>query len=197
MGAGFVNLPLGGRGIFLSADEWASTVGTWTETRAAGGNYFKRKTANAETANIFVNISRAIQRIAAASVNLPLGTEVQSGGLFTGFDLIYTVGTADLTSLTPTLYQTTYVNDVAPSVAASPGGTISPKTLLGVTPTAITVTPITAQALPYAVNFQLATPYIIGNNAPDVSDWLELAVVDAGSTVFDLYGVTLKFNANR
>lgn len=191
-----VNMALGARGIFISADEWASTVGTWTETRAAGGNYYKRKTAAAETALIFCNISRAIQRLAGSSVNVPLGTELQSGGLITGFDLIYTIATADLTSLTPALYQTTYVNNTAPSVA-SPGGTISAQKLLGTTVTAQTTTPIAAQALPYAVRFGLQTPYIIGKNQPEVSDWLELAVVDGGSTVFDLYGVVLQLADNR
>jgi hypothetical protein len=196
MGAGFVNLPLGARGIFISADQFATTVGTFTETRDAGGNYYKRKTGAEETAYAFCNISRAIQRLASASVNTPLGTEVQGGGLITGFDLIYAIGTADLTSLTPALYQTTYSNDVAPSVM-SPGGTISPQLLLGVTKTAIIATPIAAQALPYAVRFVLTTPYTIGANQPEISDWLELAIDDGGSSVFDLYGAVLQLANNR
>ncbi len=57
-------------------------------------------------------------------------------------------------------------------------------------------TPVATQAQPYVAKFALTTPYDIGQMKGAVSDWLELAVVDAGSTVFDLYGVLLKFQAN-
>lgn len=189
-----VNLPLGNRGIFLPAWEWLFPNGTWTLTRAAAGDYYMLKTAAAATTNPAVNISKAIKRILAASpnapsVNSPFGGELQEGGIFTGFDLIYNIGTADLTSLTPTLYETLYQNNTADAVA-------TPSTLVSY-PTSGVATLVKVQTLNYVTKFALASPYIIGKNYDDVSDWLELAVVDAGTTVFALYGVMLKFNANR
>jgi hypothetical protein len=188
------NLPLGPMGIFLPATEWIFPDGTWTLTRTAAGNYYQLKTAGAATTHPAVNISKAIRRILAAggtipSINSPLGAELQEGGLFTGFDLIYSIGTAALTSLTPSLYETAYVNDVAPAVT-SPGGTLLSY------PTSGVAVPVATQAQPYNFGFALTTPYDIGQNEGAVSDWLELAVVDAGSSVFGLYGVLLKFQAN-
>lgn len=190
------NQPLGTMGIFVPAatGEWIFPNGTWTLTRGAAGNYFQRKTAGAATTNPAVNISKAIARAlaappVAASVNAPQGAEVQQGGLFTGFDLVYAIGTAGLTSLTPALYETAYANNVAPAVT-SPGGAILSF------PTSGVAVPVATQTQPYDFKFQLTTPYLVAQNLTDTSDWLELAVVDAGSSVFDLYGVFLKFQAN-
>lgn len=194
-----VNQPQGEMGIFIGVPTCLFIGGTWTPTRGAAGNYFNRKTGAAETANIAVNISRAIRRIRAAtfalaSPNLPLGAELQEGGLLTGFDLIYAIGTADLTSLTPTLYETLYANAAAPVVSANPGGAILSWPTTGV------ATPVALQAdptKPYVAKFQLTTPYVIGRNVGLVSDWLELAIVDPGTSVFDFYGLLLKFQANK
>jgi hypothetical protein len=190
-----INLPLNPMGIFVPALEWTFPNGTWTATRGAGGNYFMRKTAGAATTNPAVNLNKAIARTLQASpsvqsVNAPQGSEIQGGGLFTGFDLIYAIGTAGLTSLTPALYETLYQNNTAPAIT-SPGGVINSS------PTSGVAVPITTQAQPYDFKFALTTPYLIGQNFTDVSDWLELVVVDPGTSVFDLYGVMLKFDANR
>lgn len=195
-----VNLPQGARGILLSASEWAFPNGTWTPTRVAGGNYTELKTAGAATTNPFINLSTSINRVQSGSINGPQGTEIQDGGLLTGFDLFYQITTAGLTSLTPTLYKTTLLNNAAPSVNASPGGIITAVSLLtaaGTTPIVGGVTPVASQTQPYAIRYQIATPYIVGANVSNLQDFLELAVVDPGSSVFALYGIGLLFNANR
>lgn len=189
------NLPLGTRGIFIPATsaDWAFPDGTWTLTRGAAGNYFMRKTAGAATTHPVVNISRAIRRTLAAatpSVNSPLGGELQEGGLFTGFNLVYAVGTAGLTSINAATYETLYANNAAP-VVSSPGGAVISF------PTSGVALPVATQAQPYLVLLANTTPYLIGQNLATVSDWIELAVVDAGSSVFDLYGVLIKMNANQ
>jgi hypothetical protein len=189
-----VNFPLGSRGILLSSEEWGYPDGTWTLERNAAGNYSYQKTAAAATTHPFVNISRAISRVRSSSVNAPLGTELQSGGLLTGFDLFYSIATAGLTSLTPTLYQTPIVNNTAIAPVAV-GGTISPFALLTSNgPTSIVATPVATQANPYSVRYTLGTPYIIGANIADVEDFFELVVVDPGTSVFNLYGIGLLLN---
>jgi hypothetical protein len=188
------NLPLGQRGIWVpaSTNGWFFASGTWTNTRIAAGNYYQLKTAGAATTIAVVNLARAVQRALSAlpvSVNVPMGSEVQAGGLLTGIDLVYSIGTAALTSLTPLAYQTSYVNNVAASINASPGGAISLVTLSAV--------PVATQTNPYSVAWQFATPYLIGANGTGVADFLEFSIVDAGSSVFGIYGILLKFNANR
>ena len=188
------NLPLGQRGIWVpaSTNGWFFASGTWTNTRIAAGNYYQLKTAGAATTIAVLNLARAVQRALSAlpvSVNVPMGSEVQAGGLLTGFDLVYSIGTAALTSLTPLAYQTSYVNNVAASINASPGGAISLVTLSAV--------PVATQTNPYSVAWQFATPYLIGANGTGVADFLEFSIVDAGSSVFGIYGILLKFNANR
>jgi len=189
-----VNLPLGNRGIWVPGTDgaWEYYGATWTPTRTAAGNYNNLKTAAAATSYAVVNLAKAIQRALSAlavSVNAPLGAELQAGGLFTGFDLVYSIATAGLTSLTPLAYQTSYANNVAPSINASPGGIISLATLSAV--------PVATQANPYDVSWQFASPYLIGANAVGVADFLEFAIVDPGTAVLTIYGILLKFNANR
>ena len=189
-----VNFPLGSRGILLSAEEWGYPDGTWTLERNAAGNYSYQKTGAAATTHPFVNISRAISRVRSSSVNVPMGPELQSGGLLTGFDLFYSIGTTALTSLTPTLYQTKLQNNAAIAPVAV-GGTISPFALITSSGlTAISATPVATQANPYAVRYILATPYIIGANIADVEDFFELVIVDPGTSVFNLYGIGLLLN---
>ena len=190
-----VNQPLGVRGIFIPAYEWDFIPGpTWTETRGAAGNYFHRKTGAAETARVALNLQKAIRRTlsgvaGAPLVNAPLGGELQEGGLFTGFNLVYAIGTAGLTSLAVATYETAYANNTAPAVT-SPGGAVI------TFPTSGATIPIATQAQPYVAQFANTTPYLIGQNFANVSDWLELVIVDPGTAVFDLYGVLLKMNAN-
>jgi hypothetical protein len=186
------NFPQGARGIFIPAPEWAFPDGTWTLTRAAAGNYYMLKTAGAATTHPAVNLQKAIKRLIAAllTVNAPMGGELQEGGIFTGFDLVYSIATAALTSITPATYETLYKNATANAVS-SPGGAVLSYPTTGV------AAPVATQATPYVVGFQMTTPYLIGQNLADVSDWLELAVVDPGTSVFALYGAMLKFNANQ
>ena len=191
-----VNSPQPPMGIFIPATEFIFPNGTWTLTRTAAGNYYYLKTAGAATTNPAVNISKAIHRLfpvfsaGLVSPNVPQGAEVQEGGLFTGFDLIYSIATANLTSLTPLLYEVAYANNVAPAVT-SPGGAIVTY------PTAGATIPIAIQTNPYNALFALSTPYDICQNQNATDDWIEIAVVDPGTSVFGLYGIALKFQANH
>lgn len=198
-----VNFPLGERGIFVPTSEWAFPNGAWTLTRSSAGIYFHRKTAAAATSNPYVSLSqvlsRAMSSMQAGGVNAPLGVEVESI-MLTGFDLIYAVNTAALTSLTPVLTQATFQDSTAVNVNLTPGGVISTVGRIGVNQaiTANAITPLGGvNATPFAVRFALAAPYIIGANRGSIADYLELAVVDPGTAVFDLYGIGLLCNANR
>jgi hypothetical protein len=102
----------------------------------------------------------------------------------TGFDLIYTIGTANLTSLTPSLYRSVYADAVAVPATTNPGGAI----------TVNTASPLAFRSTMHVVNYTVATPFVIGNNAPDVDDRLELAIVDPGSSVFNFYGIFFYYN---
>src|SRR5271166_4369249 len=168
------NLPLGARGIWLGPEDWIFPNGTWTLTRGAAGEYYQLKTAGAATTNPAINLSRAIRRVKNSSVNAPLGAEVQEGGILTEFDLYYSIATAGLTSLTPSLYETQYLNNTAPNTV-SPGGTLTAAYLVGSSLTknaASPALPVATQTQPYVVRVVLTTPYLIGVNFTNVSDYL-------------------------
>ena len=103
----------------------------------------------------------------------------------TAFELLYTLLTADLTSLTPTLWRSAYKDGVAVPTPVALGGTIS------ATPAAAIVHSATNM---FVTKWTVGTPFIIGNNAPDVIDMVEFAVIDAGSSVFAVYGIGVYFN---
>jgi len=177
------NLPGGPMGIFIPAIDgaWSFIGGTWTKTRSAAGIYFMRKTAGAATTTAVLNIMQALERIVGAVRNAPMGSELKTG-LLTDFDLVYAIGTANLTSLTPTFDETVFADGATPAVS-NPSA---------VSPTTATNTLQADTTKPYVKSFSVSSPFIIGKNAPDYGEFFELSVVDPGTSVFDLYGIQLK-----
>lgn len=181
-----VNLPQGVRGLMCPAisSDWAFITGTWTKTRNAAGNYDMVKTSNAETGYAILNLSRFLARMLAPTTNSPLGAEFDAG-ILTGFDLIYSVGSGALTSITPSLYETTFVNGVAPSVNSAQAQFV-------LTPATASAAQSTDATKPAVTFFSLADFWLLGSNTPDVQDYLEIAVVDpGGGPTFNLWGVQL------
>lgn len=197
--------------LFVPAREFNFLSGTWLYTRSAIGNYFFRRTAGASSDAAVLNLTQAVLKKigsdptediydgpSAAAQYIPdyiakaadqgnyLGSPTARvrGFQITAIDVIYGIATDALAAHTLSLRQTTYANNVAPSVA---------------TPSATTGSLATAtQALPYLSTITVTTPYIIGGNTTRVADWLEINADATGhaTAVYDFYGVAIKFNYN-
>src|SRR5215475_3333605 len=112
------NLTLGPMSLMAPAinGDWSFIGGTWTPTRSAAGIYYMRKTAGAATTFAILNLTQFLQRyMSILSANVALGSELQEL-LLTSVDLIYAIGTATLTALTPVVRETTYVTGQTPTV---------------------------------------------------------------------------------
>ena len=178
-------------------------AGTITQIRSLAGVYGLQRAAGAGTTNFVLLLSDLMfQKIGKDPANNPVGPEYPAGSTIysassapgggkphwirgmqlTAFDVMYGISGAGITSITPVAYETTFANNVAPSVNLTPGG-------------AITGTfPVATQAQPYLARGTFTTPYTPGGNNPDVGSYLELAVICPGTAVFTLYGVNLYFN---
>ena len=199
-------------------------VGTFTATRAAAGDYYEALTAAANSPFVVVDLSQIFDKVGSdpllsllpfpGSVNasaypMPagmspgtmstdppqpykVGSMTQSSDLhlirglqLVGYDVVFSVATAALTTHTGTVYETQY--DLTHAA-----GTV--------------VTKDAAQALGVATgtnvqmsNTKLATPFVLGSNASVQNsvckaDYLEIAIVNPGTSVYHLYGVRLYFN---
>lgn len=179
-------------GLWVPGQDFNFSTGTWTFTRIAIGDYALRKTAAANAPFAVVNLTKLLQKYGsdplAATGAVPADKPGQStqrdirGVQLASFDVVYGIATANLNSHAAVLRRTTYANNVANAVT---------------TPSAVTGTLATAtQANPYVSTITVSSPFVIGGNAADVSDWLELQIDAAAGTVYDLYGVYLKFNYN-
>lgn len=185
---------------FVPAAEFGLDAGTWTLTRDAEGIYGLVHTPAAETVHGIVNLNDILLgKIGTDPSASASGAEFWSGiadpsalpgggqphyfrGIqISGFDLIYKIGTLAITSGGVTAERVVFVNNVAP-VESNPGGTISGTHA------------VATQTNPYVTPFTFATPYIIGNNAPDVTDLLEFTWVFQATSVFELYGINFYFN---
>ena len=91
---------------------------------------------------------------------------------------------AALNAHTYDLVKATYANNVAVATDATIGGTLS-----GALATA-------TQANPYLTTVTLGTPYVLGENLTRVAAMLELTVNAAATSVYDLYGVFVRYNYN-
>ena len=143
----------------------AFSVGTWTTTRIALGNYGSVKSQADETAIIGIDITPIIRT--AASKGFRLDT----------FDVIYGIATLALDAHSVTLSQVAYANNVAVSVTSIP----------------ITVTLATAtQANPYVTSASVDTPAF---DVTADSKYVIEVTVDAGATSdYTYYGIMLKFS---
>ena len=141
-----------------------ASVGTWTRTRVAQGNYVLRHTAADDTSVIGIDITPAIRAAAGRGFKLA------------SFDVIYSIGTLALDAHTVVLDKISYANNTAVLITSAP----------------LTVTLATAtQAQPYLTNAVVATPaFDVTANSKYV---VELTVNAAATSEYDFYGLNLHF----
>lgn len=145
-----------------------NSVGTWTRTRIAQGDYSLRHTAAADTSNVSFDITEAI-RISASK-----GLQLAS------IDVIHKIGTVALTAHTATLQSVSYANNVANAVTSvSLTGSLN----------------INTQANPYVDNLVVATPAFLNTAASKYV--FELTVNAATTSAYDLYGLNLHFTKSQ
>jgi hypothetical protein len=140
-------------------------TGTWTTTRVAQGNYVQEHSAADETSIIAVDITPIIRATAS------------KGWRLDSFDYIYGIGTAAMDAHTLTLDRIAYANNVAVSV-----------TSITITATLATAT----QANPYVTNCTVTTPAF--DVTADSKYVIEITANNAATTVYDFYGIMLKFS---
>lgn len=122
-----------------------------------------------------------------------------AGHYFRGFqvaevDLIYSIGTANLTSLTPNFYRRTNTDNAAPTIVTNPGANLSGQ--YRINGTLGNTLPAAFRGTRYVSTIVFLAPYVIGNNLANCDDWLELVVVDPGTSVFAILGMSIKVNYN-
>lgn len=145
----------------------AVTVGTWTITRIAQGNFAYRKTVANDTSIIGIDITPEIR------------TGASKGFKLDSFDVIYSIATADLDAHTVTLDKVNYANNTAVTV-----------TNIGLTGSLA----VAQQANPYATAITVSSPAF--NNTADSKYVIELTVDASLLTAYDYYGIVLKFTRN-
>ncbi len=142
-----------------------NSVGTWTRTRVAQGNYSLVHTVADDTSVIGIDITPNLR--AAASKGFKLAS----------IDVIYTIGTGALDAHTLTFQSVAYANNVAVAVTNVP--------LTGSLATA-------TQAQPYVTNLAVTTPAFLNTAVAKYN--LELTVNNSASSVYSFYGLNLHFS---
>lgn len=142
-----------------------ASVGTWTRTRIAQGNYVLRHTDADDTSVIGIDITEALRTTASKGLRLA------------SIDVIYSITTLALDAHTLTLDRISYANNVAVSITSVP--------LTGSLATA-------TQANPYVTNIAVTTPAFL--NTADSKYVLELTVNAGATSAYDFYGLVLKFS---
>jgi hypothetical protein len=143
------------------------SVGVWTLTRIAIGDYVLRKTVTAETAILGFDITEAVR------------TTSLKGFKLTGFDVIHRNTTTALSSHSATLSNIVYVSGSAVST-----------TSVAITGTLAT----TAQANPLIGAMTVTTPAF--QTTADSVWVIELSVGADTTSVYDFIGIVLKFTQN-
>lgn len=162
---GTANILTDNQQIVSITDVLIASVGTWTRTRIAQGNYVLRHTAANDTSVIGIDITQAIR------------TAASKGFRLSSVDVIYSIATLALDAHAMVLDQISYANNVAVSVTSVP--------LTGSLATA-------TQANPYVSNIAIATPAFL---ITAVSKYvLELTVDAAATSAYDFYGLNLRFS---
>lgn len=150
---------------FVSLNEiLLASVGTWTMTRIAQGDYVLRHTAANDTSVIALYITPQIRAASGRGFKLA------------SIDVGYSIGTLALDAHSMTLDKINYANNAAVTVTSVP--------LTGSLATA-------TQANPYLTNLAVSTP-AFDNTV--VSKYVAELTVDAAATsAYDLYGFNLHF----
>lgn len=141
-----------------------ASVGTWTRTRIAQGNYVLRHTAADDTSVIGIDITPQIRAAAGRGFKLA------------SIDVISSIATLALDAHSMVLDKVAYANNVAVAVTSVP--------LTGTLPTA-------TQSNPYVSNLVVTTPaFNVTANSKYVA---ELTVNAAATSDYDFYGLNLHF----
>lgn len=141
-----------------------ASVGTWTRTRIAQGDYVLRHTQANDTSVIGIDITPAIREASGRGFKLA------------SVDVIYSIATLALDAHTLTLDKVAYANNVAVAVTSV--------TLTGTLATA-------TQANPYLSNIAVSTPAF--DNTSNSKYVLELTVNAGATSDYDFYGLNLHF----
>lgn len=155
------------RSIMFSFGEvsYLAATGTWTKTRVAEGDYVYRHTAAANTSIL--------------SFELPLAIRTTSGkgNKLSSIDVIYNIGTANLTAHTATLDLATYANNTARVITSMPlTGSLA----------------VATQSGDYVTNLAVTTPAY--NNLTDTIARFELTVNAATTSAYDFIGLVAKYS---
>jgi hypothetical protein len=142
--------------------------GTWTNTRFIQGLYGRVHTPAAETVGFSVDISPIINIATLQGFRLD------------SFDVIYTIGTAAMTTNSVTLSQVSFQNNVAPIPSLIP--------LTGSLATSI-------QGNVYSTNIAITTPSFI--NVPNSAYILEFSTGFQATTTYSYLGTNLHFTLNQ
>jgi hypothetical protein len=145
-----------------------NSVGTWTRTRVAEGDYVLRHTAADDTSVIGIDITEAIRTTASKGLKLA------------SIDVIHKIGTLALDAHTLTLDKVAYANNVATAVTSVP--------LTGSLNTA-------TQANPYVDNIAVTTPAF--DNTAASKYFVELTVNAAATSAYDFMGLNLHFTKSQ
>lgn len=155
--------------VTLGIQDCSFVTGTWTPTRNAASDYSNNKTAAANTSHISADITELLRTTSSKGMKLK------------SFDVIYSIGTAALTTHTAVVNSVTYANATAVAVATH-GGTLS-----GSLATA-------TQATPYLSTITLGTQSFFTTDDAKVN--IEIEVVAALTSVYKFYGIVLNFDHN-
>ena len=143
----------------------AKSVGTWTDTRVSAGVYATVKSAADETAIIGIDITDAIR------------TTASKGKMVTSFDVVFSIGTADLDAHSAALYETIYA-DTTPITTNNIGltGSLS----------------FSTNANPQVNALSIASPGFENNARSKYT--VEVTVDAAATSVYSFYGIILHFD---
>lgn len=162
-------------GIPIDPSQTFGFVGTWTLTREASGNYDMALTAAANSPFLVFPLVRGVRLLS--------------------IDFAYSIATAPLTTLTAAVKRRVMHSGSAPTVTD----------LLAATalPTALAANPIVANLqvgatiapgaplMPVEVGAHENDPNASSDYLPDTHEWVELAIVNPGTSVFKFYGAWL------
>lgn len=166
---------------FLPPEHCEFIGGTYTLTRNAQGDVSMNKTAAADTTFILIPLRPLLKTVIQTSTMYNDKKAADRGCSINSVDIVYSIGTAALTSQTPTLNQIVYANNIANAVNQT-----------GLAFTGALA--IATQVNPYVSTLTLTVPYLDMTADSDVN--LELAVVAALTSVFKFYGAFVNYSQN-
>lgn len=183
-------------GVWIPAAAWSFYTGTWTDTRLSGGDYVMRKTAADNAGQAVVPLSAYMLQKNGQDPNweatfatVPATTPADLAHDIRGFeiqsiDIVYSIATANMDAHTYDAHQTTFVNNTAPAIISTIGGTLTG-----------TLATLTA-AFPYVTRITFGTPYVLGGNTALRAVVLEISWDAAATTVLDYAGAYVNYDYN-